>query len=255
MVPLSVDATLKQLLGNPLTGIVYAASLAIGAISLLAMYESPLSPLPVPSLPKPPVGRFPPEHPVWPPVSKHPVKLRQHPQSVQYAASNMNPVYELAPQFVGKQQLVAYEDSNNWMSPQNMMQAFAAQNGNGGTSSGGPGSNSLIGSALAPPRRSDYTIQPYVSSKMHLPLNHNWKQQQPLQNSNQQQAVVATPNQPALVSPSDAVGISMDKVGSGAGGQSSSVNQEVNSNGSSNNNPIQGSSSGLEYNMQPEQHN
>lgn len=33
---------------------------------LLAFYESPLSPLPVPPLPHPPVGRFPPEHSVWP---------------------------------------------------------------------------------------------------------------------------------------------------------------------------------------------
>jgi hypothetical protein len=70
-----LDASLKSVLGNSVTGLVYAASLAVGVITLLAFYESPISPLPVPSLPKPPVGRFPPEHAVWPPISKHPVKV------------------------------------------------------------------------------------------------------------------------------------------------------------------------------------
>lgn len=227
------------------------------------MYESPLSPLPVPSLPKPPVGRFPPEHPVWPPVSKHPVKLRQHQQGpqMQYAASNMNPVFEMAPQFanIGKQQLVSYEESNNWLSPQNLVPSYGPgqqQLGNGNGAN--PMASSSIGSALAPPRRSDYTIQPYQSSKMHLPLNHNWKQQQPAQqqNPNQGQAVVATPSQPALVSPSDAVGPTDMNNNQPVGSSSTSMNQEVvnaNNNNSNNNSPLQGSSSGLDYNMQPEQ--
>lgn len=81
-----MDASLKSVLGNPLTGLVYAASLAVGVITLLAFYESPISPLPVPSLPKPPVGRFPPEHAVWPPISKHPVKAN----GPQYAASTQH---------------------------------------------------------------------------------------------------------------------------------------------------------------------
>lgn len=237
--PFPVDATLKSYLGNPLTGIVYAASLAIGAISLLAMYESPLSPLPVPSLPKPPVGRFPPEHPVWPPVPKHPVKLRQHPSLPSYAASNLNPVYEVAPQFAQKQQLVSYE-TDNWLSPQNLVQAYGVQASGLGTQAAG----AMTGSALAPPRRSDYTIQPYLS-KMHLPLN-NWKQQpQPSAPS------LATPSQPAQVGPSDAI---VSSLSDQAGGSVSnpSVNQEVNDNS----NPgIQGSTTGIEYNIQPEKQN
>lgn len=240
---------MKSYLGNPLTGIVYAASLAIGAISLLAMYESPLSPLPVPSLPKPPVGRFPPEHPVWPPVPKHPVKLRQHsslPSLPSYAASNLNPVYEVAPQFAQKQQLVSYE-TDNWLSPQNLVQAYGAQaSGLGSQAAGAMTGSAMTGSGLAPPRRSDYTIQPYLS-KMHLPLN-NWKQQPQPQVS---APSLATPSQPAQVGPSDAVVSSLNDQ---AGGSASnpSVNQEVNDNS----NPgIQGSTTGVEYNIQPEQQN
>ena len=41
--------------------------MAVGAIVMLAFYESPLSPLRVPPLPDPPIGRFPPENPIWPP--------------------------------------------------------------------------------------------------------------------------------------------------------------------------------------------
>lgn len=106
-----MDASLKSVLGNPLTGLVYAASLAVGVITLLAFYESPISPLPVPSLPKPPVGRFPPEHSVWPPVSKHPVKA-----GPQYAASNQHMQFTL-PQSIDKipnqnQYVGGYEKAN-----------------------------------------------------------------------------------------------------------------------------------------------
>lgn len=41
----------------------YLASAVLGAVALMAFYESPISPLPVPPLPEPPVGRFPPEMP------------------------------------------------------------------------------------------------------------------------------------------------------------------------------------------------
>ena len=41
----------------------YVASALLGAVALMAFYESPISPLPVPALPEPPVGRFPPEMP------------------------------------------------------------------------------------------------------------------------------------------------------------------------------------------------
>lgn len=99
-----MDATLKSVLGNPLTGAVYAASLAIGVITLLAFYESPISPLPVPSLPKPPVGRFPPEHPIWPPISKQAVKMPSGPQ-YQQAGSQQNFGFAYPPQFEKSAQL------------------------------------------------------------------------------------------------------------------------------------------------------
>ncbi|XP_074593041.1 uncharacterized protein LOC141848838 [Brevipalpus obovatus] len=62
-------SSLRGALGSPMTALMYAGSLAVGAIVMLAFYESPISPLPVPPLPDPPVGRFPPEHPIWPPPS------------------------------------------------------------------------------------------------------------------------------------------------------------------------------------------
>ena len=125
-----VDATLKSYLGNPLTGLVYAASLAIGAISILAMYESPLSPLPVPSLPKPPVGRFPPENPVWPPVPKSPVRLKQAAGGIPYAvASSPHAIYSLAPQgsIPDHKMMAAASEDNSWLNAQNLVASYASQ--------------------------------------------------------------------------------------------------------------------------------
>lgn len=89
------EASLRTWFETPITSAVAAVSVLIGAVALLAFYESPsnfptnnmiietnyskydfnfsffvVSPLPVPPLPDPPVGRFPPEHPIWPPVNK-----------------------------------------------------------------------------------------------------------------------------------------------------------------------------------------
>ena len=145
-----IDATLKSYLGNPLTGLVYAASLAIGAISILAMYESPLSPLPVPSLPKPPVGRFPPEHASWPPVPKTPVKVKSG--GLPYAASAVNPVYALAPSFASDQKSAMEE--NNWLGAQNMVSSYAGQ--------------------MSPPRRNDQVhaaqLHSYITHMSKLPV-------------------------------------------------------------------------------------
>lgn len=144
-----IDATLKSYLGNPLTGLVYAASLAIGAISILAMYESPLSPLPVPSLPKPPVGRFPPEHASWPPIPKNPMKLKSG--STPYAASQVNPVYAMAPSYPDQKSSI---EENNWLGAQNMVSSYAAQ--------------------MSPPRRSDHVhaaqLQSYITHMSKLPV-------------------------------------------------------------------------------------
>ena len=125
-----MDATLKSALGSPLTGLVYAASLAVGVITLLAFYESPISPLPVPSLPKPPVGRFPPEHAIWPPISKHAMKAEGGHQYGNGAASNqqfqfqlpagLNKLAHTAGQYVG-----GYEKSNG------LGQGHFAMNNNG----------------------------------------------------------------------------------------------------------------------------
>jgi len=111
-----LDASLKSVLGNPLTGVVYAASLAIGVITLLAFYESPISPLPVPALPKPPVGRFPPEHSVWPPISKQAQKL-QHGPAYQHSSSNLQQAFALPPTFE-KSHFNGYEKHNVQFNPQ-----------------------------------------------------------------------------------------------------------------------------------------
>jgi len=154
-----IDATLKSYLGNPLTGLVYAASLAIGAISILAMYESPLSPLPVPSLPKPPVGRFPPENPVWPPVPKAPVKVKSAAPSFSYAASAVNPIYAVAPGGVipDHKAISAAVEENNWLGAQNLVSSYS--------------SNGPIG--IAPPRRNDVhaaQLQSYISHMSKIPV-------------------------------------------------------------------------------------
>lgn len=82
-----------------MTVLAYAGSLAVGAIVMLAFYESPISPLPVPPLPDPPVGRFPPEHPIWPPPSHTQVNRVQpaavngnHHNNFVHAASELRPV-------------------------------------------------------------------------------------------------------------------------------------------------------------------
>ncbi|XP_053202410.1 uncharacterized protein LOC128387252 [Panonychus citri] len=63
-------SSLRGSISTPFTALMYMGSLAVGAIVMLAFYESPISPLPVPPLPDPPVGRFPPEHPIWPPPGR-----------------------------------------------------------------------------------------------------------------------------------------------------------------------------------------
>lgn len=155
-----IDATLKSYLGNPLTGLVYAASLAIGAISILAMYESPLSPLPVPSLPKPPVGRFPPENPVWPPLPKTPVKVKSAAHSFPYAASAVNPIYAVAPGGVipDHKAISAAVEENNWLGAQNLVSSYS--------------SNGPIGVGV-PPRRNDVhaaQLQSYISHMSKIPV-------------------------------------------------------------------------------------
>ncbi|XP_074604687.1 uncharacterized protein LOC141857990 [Brevipalpus obovatus] len=88
-------SSLKGALSSPMTALMYAGSLAVGAIVMLAFYESPISPLPVPSLPDPPVGRFPPEHPVWPP----PVHSRG-PQGLVGNGHDMSAASEIRPVMV-----------------------------------------------------------------------------------------------------------------------------------------------------------
>lgn len=71
-------SSLRGSISTPFTALMYMGSLAVGAIVMLAFYESPISPLPVPPLPDPPVGRFPPEHPVWPPPSRSSQPIAHH---------------------------------------------------------------------------------------------------------------------------------------------------------------------------------
>lgn len=134
------------------------------------MYESPLSPLPVPSLPKPPVGRFPPEHAVWPPIPKSPIKMKS--AGLPFAASASNPVYATAPQ---KFLQGAFEDSNNnWLTPQNLVQNYqsplqvAPQNQIPGKSNVGSLVTPLIGS-----RRQDQVqaahLQTYINQMSKIP--------------------------------------------------------------------------------------
>ncbi|UXI20243.1 RNA polymerase III [Sarcoptes scabiei] len=62
-----LEASVRGIFKKPMTAVTAAVSMVIGVVAMLAFFESPISPLPVPPLPDPPVGRFPPEHPNWPP--------------------------------------------------------------------------------------------------------------------------------------------------------------------------------------------
>jgi len=172
-----IDASLKSVLGNPLTGLVYAASLAVGVVTLLAFYESPLSPLPVPSLPKPPVGRFPPEHPSWPPVARNPVKVNQGGNyggnygGYAASASNNNQAFAL-PNVLGKNAFAGYDKtqfSNNY----NLNNA-AEQNFGGFQAS----ASNVYPSIVSPPqssqlKRVNYNIQ--ASGRPQIPVLQNRK--------------------------------------------------------------------------------
>ncbi|OTF74265.1 hypothetical protein BLA29_008387, partial [Euroglyphus maynei] len=86
-----LEASVRSLFDKPMTSAVTAISMVIGAVALLAFYESPISPLPVPPLPDPPVGRFPPEHPIWPPPNRGNQYMSYQPKraSIPYPVNNM----------------------------------------------------------------------------------------------------------------------------------------------------------------------
>lgn len=83
----------------------YVASALLGAVALMAFYESPISPLPVPALPEPPVGRFPPEMPNLPVGTQVPFRGNQ--QSGQYGQSYNQ--RSLNQQFPGSQNYLAQQ--------------------------------------------------------------------------------------------------------------------------------------------------
>lgn len=80
----------------------YVASALLGAVALMAFYESPISPLPVPPLPEPPVGRFPPELPSLPPGIQVPFRGNQQQQG-QYGQQYQRS-FQAGPQQFGQQQ-------------------------------------------------------------------------------------------------------------------------------------------------------
>lgn len=68
----------------------YVASALLGAVALMAFYESPISPLPVPPLPEPPIGRFPPEMPNLSPNIQVPFRGSQQYNQQQQQQQNYN---------------------------------------------------------------------------------------------------------------------------------------------------------------------
>ncbi|KAI1307220.1 hypothetical protein HDE_00823 [Halotydeus destructor] len=166
-----VDASLRSALGAPLTGLVYAASLAVGVVTLLAFYESPLSPLPVPSLPKPPVGRFPPEHPIWPPISKHPVKMNGGDYG---AASHLQQAFVL-PNIQGKNPFAGYDKAGSLSNYAN--QAYGVVNGiehnNYGNNNQFQGAASNVYSTIVSPpngKRVNHNIQALANNQPQAPI-------------------------------------------------------------------------------------
>jgi hypothetical protein len=82
----ALGASVRSIMKGKYSIPAYVASAVLGAVALMAFYESPISPLPVPALPEPPVGRFPPEMPVISP--NLPVPFRMNQQQQQYGQQN-----------------------------------------------------------------------------------------------------------------------------------------------------------------------
>jgi len=156
-----VDASLKSTLGSPLTGLVYAASVAAGVVTGLAFYDSPnlLSNL----LPKAPqVGRYPPGHPIWATLSQHLQKVNQaniNNNGAAYAtsASHPNPVYTM-PNIQDQNQFSGYQKTQ-------LSQGFGLTNGINQVNNGNfqTSSSNVQSSVVFPPQnyqRVSHNVQP-----------------------------------------------------------------------------------------------
>lgn len=80
----TLGASMRSIMKSKYSVPAYVASALLGAVALMAFYESPISPLPVPALPNPPVGRFPPEMPNISPGLQVPFRTNQQQQQQQY---------------------------------------------------------------------------------------------------------------------------------------------------------------------------
>lgn len=91
----ALGASMRSIMKSKFSVPAYVASALLGAVALLAFYESPISPLPVPALPEPPVGRFPPEMPSLPAGVQIPFRTNQQSQygnGYNQRSSNLNGV-------------------------------------------------------------------------------------------------------------------------------------------------------------------
>lgn len=70
----ALGASMRSMIKGKYSVPAYVASALLGAVALMAFYESPISPLPVPPLPEAPAGRFPPEMPNLPPGTQVPFR-------------------------------------------------------------------------------------------------------------------------------------------------------------------------------------
>lgn len=87
----ALGASMRSIMKSKYSVPAYVASALLGAVALMAFYESPISPLPVPPLPEPPVGRFPPEMPNIPAGAQIPFRGNQQGNYNQrMMPSNMN---------------------------------------------------------------------------------------------------------------------------------------------------------------------
>lgn len=115
----------------------YVASALLGAVALMAFYESPISPLPVPPLPEAPAGRFPPEMPNLPPGTQVPFRYNYNQQQQQQPNYNQRSAFGVSsngPMQMSPQPIMNNQQQQVFFPASNQQQGQAQQRSQSGSS-------------------------------------------------------------------------------------------------------------------------
>jgi len=160
----------------------YVASALLGAVALMAFYESPISPLPVPPLPEPPVGRFPPEMPNISPNVQVPFRSNQQFGQQNYNQRSLNAIPQAAGYLNQQNPQVLFPSSsgtNNMVVQQRQMATSNPVQLAANLLSGGQKQNAQRKSGLdyeQSPARSLFGTATSASAKIGAPANQQKQQ-------------------------------------------------------------------------------